>query len=169
MARVKSERQNTEREKGIRDAKRDYLNGIEPSIRSAASTYGIPYTTLQNRLRGRQPHQEAHQKQQLLTVEQERSIVRFCVALDDLGHPLKLPLVKQFASSLLTPSQRRNVGKHWLSRFLCRNPSLVTKFSQRLDRQRATASNPAILKDFYQKVQLHKCTSNFASLAVSDG
>ena len=61
--RAKSGKQNIEREKAIRDAKGDYLNGTEPSIRLAAPTYGIPYTTLQNRLRGRQLQKEARRRQ----------------------------------------------------------------------------------------------------------
>jgi hypothetical protein len=85
-------------------------------------------------------------------VEEEKAIVRFCETLDDLGHPLRGSLVKAFAMALLPSSRRRQLGKHWLSRFLNRNPALVSKFSQRLDRQRANANDPAILKDFFRKV-----------------
>ena len=46
MGRVKPQKSDSEREKSIHLAKKDYLAGIEPSIRSAASTYGLPYSTL---------------------------------------------------------------------------------------------------------------------------
>ena len=52
MGRVKSKTPDPDRENAIQKAKRGYLNGTYPSIRSAASAYGIPNTTLQGRLRG---------------------------------------------------------------------------------------------------------------------
>jgi len=152
MGRVNLRVPARERENNLQNARKDYINGVEPSIRSAASTYGVPYGTLRDRLQGAQSRVEAHQSEQILSVEEEKSIVRFCEALDDLGHPLKGKMVKAFAMALLPPARRRQLGKHWLTRFLNRNPSLTSKFSQRLDRQRANANNPAILKDFYRKV-----------------
>ena len=83
MRRVKPCRDDSENKKSIRLAKQDFFNGTEPSIRSAARTYSIPYTTLRDRLRGLQPHSEAHQDLQLLTVREEKAIVRFCETLDD--------------------------------------------------------------------------------------
>jgi hypothetical protein len=152
MGRVKPRVPARERENNLQNARNDYINGVEPSIRSAASTYGVPYATLRDRLQGVQSRVEAHQSEQILSVEEEESIVRFCEPLDDLGHPLKVKMVKVFAMSLLPPGRRRQLGKHWLIRFLNRNPSVTSKFSQRLDHQRTNADNPAILKDFYRKV-----------------
>jgi hypothetical protein len=132
--------------------KKNYLAGIEPSIRSAASTYGLPYSTLRDRLRGTQSASVAHHHEQLLTDQEEKSIVRFCNTLDDYGHPANMRILKGFAKSLLPLSKRREVGKHWATRFLNRHPELAARFSQRLDRQRANASDPAIIKVFFRKV-----------------
>ena len=88
MGRVKRREPATDRENDIREAKHAYLSGEVASIRAAASTYGIPFGTLRDRLRGTQPRSIAHENEQLLTPEEEKSIVRFCEALDDLGHPL---------------------------------------------------------------------------------
>lgn len=152
MGRVKPRQSECDREASIKQARDDYIHGREPSIRSAALTYGVPYGTLRGRLQGAQTRQEARIEQQVLTPQDEKAIVRFCKALDDLGHPLKLKMVKGFAMSLLHPKQRRELGKHWLTRFLNRHPELAAKFSQRLDRQRANANDPAILKDYFRKV-----------------
>jgi len=65
-------------------------------------TLGIPYGTLRDQSRGAQPRSAAHEKEQLLTVEEGKSIVRFCETLDDLGHPLQVKMVKAFAMSLLS-------------------------------------------------------------------
>ena len=136
----------TSAKKSIRLGKQDFINGIEPSIRSAARTYNIPFTTLRDRLRGQQHHFEALQ---LLCVREEEAIFRFCETLDDRGNPVTIKILKQFAQSLL-PGQQR-VGKDWTTRFLKRNPALAAKFSYRLDRQRINANNP-ILKDYLCKV-----------------
>jgi hypothetical protein len=152
MGKVKVCKAASEREMDLRDAQDAFLTGLEFSIRSAAKTYGVPYGTLPDRLQGAKPRSEAHRSEQLLSIEEEKSIVRFCETLDDLGHPLHGKLVKAYATSLLSPHRQRQLGKHWMTRFLNRNPSLVSMFSQRLDRQRANANDPAILKDFFRKV-----------------
>jgi hypothetical protein len=87
MGRVKT---NPDCENDILHARKYYLAGIEPSIRAAAATYGLPYTTLYDRLQGAQSRTEAHRPQQLLTEQEEKSIVRFCTALNDLGHPITM-------------------------------------------------------------------------------
>jgi len=145
-------RDASDRADDIREAKHAYRSGLEPSIHTAASTYGVPYGILQDRLRGAQPRSAAHEKEQLLTLEEEKSIFRFCETLDDLGHPLQEKMVKAFAMSLLPSHRRRQLGKHWMTLFLNRHPAVTAKFSQRPDRQRANANDPAILKDFFCKV-----------------
>jgi hypothetical protein len=94
----------------------------------------------------------AHHHQQLLTDQEEKSIVCFCNTLDDYGHPVNMQILKGFAKSLLPVSKCREVGKHWATRFLNCHPELAARFSQCLDRQRANASDPAIIKDFFGKV-----------------
>ena len=123
MGRVKPCRDDKEHEESIRLAKQDFISVIEPSIRSAARTYNIPYTTLRDRLHGLQTHTEAHRELQLLSVQEEKAIVSFCQTLDDWGHPVTIKILKQFAQSLL-PGQQR-VGKHWAGRFLKHNPALA--------------------------------------------
>ena len=125
MGRVKPCRDDKEHEKSIRLAKRDFTNGIEPSIRSAALTYNIPYTTLRARLHGRQTRTEANQGLQLFSVQEEKAIVRFCETLDDWGHPVTIKILKQFAQSLLHPGQQGAVENTGLSAFSSANPHLL--------------------------------------------
>ena len=104
MRRVKAA---SEREKNLKEARHGCITGLEPSIRSAAQTYGLPYRTMRDRLQGAKPRAETHNREQTLSIEDEKAIVRFCVALDGLGHPLRGSLVKAFAVSLLPPAQQR--------------------------------------------------------------
>ena len=145
MGRVTVRKAASERQKDLKKAEQDYIAGLEPSIRSAARTYGVPYGTLRGRLQGANPRADAHSQEQILSVEEEKAILRLCVTLDDWGHPLALQgSLKDFAMSLLPQARRRQLGNHWLTRFLNQNPAIVSKFSQRLDRQRANASDPVI-------------------------
>jgi len=73
------------------------------------------------------------------------------MVLCDLGH-LRIPIVKEFAATLLPVSERRELGIYWMDRFPKRNPELATRFNQQLYRQRASAGNVMILEDFFKKV-----------------
>ena len=89
-------------------------------------TYGVQYGTLRDRLQGVKPRTKAHNQEQVLSVEEKKAIVRFCVAFDDLGHPLRGSLVKAFAMSLLPPARKRQLTEDWLTHFLNRNPALAS-------------------------------------------
>lgn len=60
----------------------------------------IPNCTLQGRLRGAQPTQVEHQKQQLLTTSEGKAIVQSCIKLDNLGRPSKLSFVKCITTTI---------------------------------------------------------------------
>jgi len=135
----------THRENEIHKAKRAYHTGLEPSIRATASRYCVLFGTMHDRLRGTQPRSAAHEKEQLLILEQEKSIVRFCESLDALGHRLEAKLVKAFAMSLLPPHQRQQLGMHWMTRFFNCHHTITTKICQHLDLQRANANDISIL------------------------
>jgi len=111
MGRVKPRAPAHEHKHKLQNSREDDINEVEPSIRSAASTYRVPYWTMRDRLLGAQPRVEAHQYEQILSVEEEKSMVRFYEALDDVGHPLKVKRVMAFAMSLLPPGRQQQGGK----------------------------------------------------------
>jgi hypothetical protein len=63
MGRVK-ERQKNEHEESIQNAIIHYENAIQPSMKASAEKFGIPYSTLRDRLNGAQSYQESHRHQQ---------------------------------------------------------------------------------------------------------
>ena len=95
MGHVKPFRVSEEHVKFIRQTR--FINGIERSIRSAARTYNMLYPTLRARLHGRQTRTEANRGRKLLSVQEEKAIVCFCETLDDLGHPVTVKILGQFA------------------------------------------------------------------------
>lgn len=152
MGRVKPRESKEQREAKLRRAKQAYLNGEVPSIRQAASQFDVAYTTLLDRLKGAKPRQLAHAEEQLLSPAAEEVLVRYIKLCDEWGHPLKVKYVKAYATALLPKGSELKIGQHWITRFLNRHPEISSKFSQRLDRQRRNAENPAIIKDYFRKV-----------------
>ena len=75
MGKVIQRKAASERQKDLKKAEHDYIAGLEPSIRSAARTYGVPYGTLRGRLQGAKPRADAHSQEQILSVEEEKAIV----------------------------------------------------------------------------------------------
>ena len=74
----------------------------------------------------------------------EKALKEWVNTWDERGFPARLN--EEGASS---PAR---LGSSWLGRFLDRHPTYSTKFAVNLDRQRALASNPTLIKDFFQKL-----------------
>jgi len=151
MGRVQCRDTVVDIENEICEAKYVYHTGLESSIRAAASTYGVPYGFLPDRLWWAQPIGAENQNEQLLTPEEEKSIVTFCETLDDLGHQLQGKMIKAFVMSLVPSQQQQQLHKNWTSCFLNCHPASSIKYSQRLDGQGANANVPAIMKDFFSQ------------------
>jgi len=148
-----NERQPDSKEENIRKALIAYRDCDRLSIRATAEQYGIPYSTLRGRIAGVQDRVGGHRGMQVLTEFEENSMVRWCEKLDEWGHPPRLEVVKSMAQALLRRRvNTHTLGKHWLTRFLNRNPMLASKLSSCLDRQRARADDPRVIKDYFQKV-----------------
>ena len=71
------------------------------TIREASRTFGIPNTTLQERLKGAQPHSVAHISSQRLTVPGEAAIEKTARQMEIWGWPLTFKALESLASNLL--------------------------------------------------------------------
>ena len=152
MPRMKEGRKE-EVERWIQQAIQHYQSSDKPSLRWSAEKFGIAYSTLRGRLKGRQERGKGHQRRQVLSEYEEKSIVRWCERLDEWGDPARLAVVKGMAEALVARRVKdRALGKNWMTRFLRRHPGLAVKLGTRLDRQRALASDPVLLKDYFTKV-----------------
>ncbi|KKA22392.1 hypothetical protein T310_3598 [Rasamsonia emersonii CBS 393.64] len=90
-----------------------------PSIKETAHLFGVPYTTLQSRLKGRPARVNLRANSHKLTANEEEMLVKWILDLDKRGLPPQPPFVKNMANHLL--SQRGSqgpppqVGKNWVS------------------------------------------------------
>ena len=153
MPRIK-ERKLDEAEERLQAAIKHYQESEDPSIRCSAEKFAVAYSTLRVRLKGRQSRVMGHLGMQVLTEYEEGSLIRWCEGLDEWGHPARLAIVRSMAEAIVARRVNdRPLGKNWIVRFLNRHPHLAAELSTRLDRQRALASDPVVLKDYFTKVQ----------------
>lgn len=94
----------------------------------------------------------AYHHQQLLTAQEEKSVVCFCKTLDEDGHPVNLHILKEFAISRLPVFKCWEVGKNCTIYIPNCHPELAARFSHCLDCQRAHAHYSATMKHIVPKV-----------------
>ena len=156
MGRVKARQvKESTIESTIAKAIEEYKSGSKTSIRQAAESQGLAYSTLYGRLKGRLPRRKAHELDQTLGEAEERAIVRQIEDMDRRGFPMRVDHVREMGLRLLSEREGQSrekvyLGKHWVSRFLDRNPHLTSKFSTQVQKQRIVSSNPKILKQSFE-------------------
>ena len=82
-------------EDDIAQAIKDTTNG--KSLRLAAQEWGVPYTTLQNRIEGHENHSNVAESQQRLSRVQEDHLANWVLTQEALGVPLTYAQIKEFA------------------------------------------------------------------------
>ena len=147
--------QQNAREANIQAALKSYHRSDRPSIKGTTEQFGVPYSTLRGRIRGVQDRVTRHRAMLVLTVFEENFMTRWCEKLDHQGHPQWLKLVKFMAHALVRRRLKEHtLGRHWLTRFLNCNSTVALKLSSCIDRQRARAHDPKIIKNYFQNVSL---------------
>ena len=129
MGRVKPRVPDCDHKNNLQNTGKDYITPDELSICSAAYTYGIPYGTLYDWPQCAQPWVEAHESEQIPWVEEEKSIVMFCEALDNLDHSWNGKLLKELVMILLPSGRWWQFGKHCSTQVLNVYFCIALKFS----------------------------------------
>ena len=89
------------RENSIQCAIRDLNAGVYKSQRAAARAYGLPRTTLRDRVNGATSRAIAHQNEQRLTPEQEQFLVDWILEEDARGYPPPHARAREMAHQIL--------------------------------------------------------------------
>ena len=150
---LRNKKHNEDKEARIKKAIHAVKVGDFPSLRRTAEAYDIPLTTLRRRLGGGVSCALAHESQQLLTVAEEKAVVRWIYRLEEFGFPPRTQHVKEAVSLLKESTWTEGVGKNWITRFLNRHPDLVSKFSSQFDKKRLKMSNPEVVNSHFSKVR----------------
>ena len=122
------------REFAISQALSDLSAGIYTSRRAAARAYGVPKSTLRNRLGGATNSTLSHQHQQRLTPLQEDFLVDWILDEDTRACPLSHARVREMANRILRMNgDTQLVGKLWLSHFVRRQPRIASIVGRKLE------------------------------------
>lgn len=96
------------------------------SLRGVAHEFGIPRSTLRNRLDGHRPRSVAFERLQILSRSQEVRLCQWVSAQVDLGVPPTQVQIQEFACRILkAQGDSRVVGKNWINRFMARHSIVV--------------------------------------------
>src|SRR5512146_2160390 len=124
------------------------------SIRRAATQWGVPFSTLRNRIKsGHRPKGEYEALAlQKLSPTQEDHLAKWILAQEALGVPVSHSQIRLFADRVLQASgSQERVGKHWYSKFVRRNPSVKTKRVKRVDVKRLEGATTEAIRAFFQR------------------
>ena len=107
------------RENMIHHAIDDVKTGVLPSQNAAADAYGLPRSTLQERIKGRKNARESHAHQQRLAPEQEEFLVEWILEEDQRGYPPSHSRAREMAARVLRMNgDTKPIGKKWLRKFM---------------------------------------------------
>ena len=122
----------------------------QKSMRKVAKQYGIPKSSLHDRVNGKMTRKEEHQRRQKLSPQEELEIVNWLHRLQAWGWPSRIDQVREMAAELLKKKgDTQNLGIHWGQKFLGRHQQLKKAFVPSLDKKRATAEDSQILDQWF--------------------
>jgi hypothetical protein len=106
-----------------------------------ADSSGVALTTLYNRHHGRPSKEDVAQRQQYLSVEEEKALVLFLLLMSSFGQPVRIKYIPTLAFSIArrrSPASRPNKspGKNWAQAFGKRHPELRAKRVRSIDWKR---------------------------------
>jgi len=130
-----------DREYAIKQAMEEIGQGL--SCRAAAQKWGIPRSTLRNRISGTQNRFAGHEAQMKLSPEQENVVASWVIDEEASGRPPTRRKVSNFAGGILNSNGDGGfIGKRWIDGFLQRHPGVITKMAYHLESPEAHITSP---------------------------
>jgi hypothetical protein len=129
--------------------------GSFTSIKGAARSYDIPYTTLYDRIHNRPARRDVRPPNCKLTATEELTLVQWILSMDQRGLAPRPDSVWQMANLLLekrsnsnsNPNPKSLVGQRWVINFVRRHQALQTRYNCKYDYQRAKCEDPQVIRD----------------------
>lgn len=129
------------------------------SIRALAAKHNIAYSTLLDRVNGKQSIQAFNATKQRLTTAEEEILVKLISVFSNQGIPFQHATIAEHANRIIQARTDENeqfepVGTRWVFNFLVRHRQVLkTYWSKGLDTKRAQALNPTAVKDWFNIVR----------------
>jgi len=135
-------------------------DGTFVHVRQAARATGTTRSTIHRHLNGGLSKREAQQSRQQLSPDEEHALAKWVQRLSSTGHTVHHPFLRELAEEIRKPRvtvddmvvdpSRRKLGKHWVSRFLARNPILQSKVAKNIEAARKEVTQ-AQLENWFQE------------------
>lgn len=133
------------------------VSSKQMTVSAASKQFGVPRKTLDDRVKGHVQHGSKPGIGTVLSPEEENSLTEYLLYMAKCGFPLTRTMVKAFAWAI---AKRAGKGDrfnadygptdHWWQLFKNRHPILTLRKSDNLERSRAEAFNPEIVKEYFQ-------------------
>ena len=105
------------------------------SRRAAAKLYGVPESTIYDRMNGRPVAQEYQPVAQNLMEIEEEVVVQYILNLDSRGFPPSIDSMRVMADHILASRNTQRIGKQWPYHFIQWREELRMRFSHAYDFQ----------------------------------
>ena len=123
-------------------------------VQRAAEQYGVPKSTLHDRVSGKVALNARSGRKRLLTDEEEASLVEFLVGCASIGYAKSrrdvLAIGQQIAR---THDPHVEVSKGWWDSFRKRHPKIMLRHSEPLSYARASANNPEVIGKYFDLLE----------------
>ena len=136
------------------------------SIRMAAEQYGVPKSTLHDKVAGKAPMNTKSGSKTYLTDEEEASLVEFLIGCASVGYAKSRREVLAIAQKIANahnPGADIELTKGWWDRFRRRHPEVSLRQAEPLSYARAAANNPAVFEKYFHLLQDTIETNGLAS------
>lgn len=125
------------------------------SLRKASLEWGVPRSTLQSRNTTTQSRQDGASHLQRLPTVVENRLTNWILNQEALGYGVTHAQIRVFGERLLAlQGDHKPLGKHWIARFLARNPVLKTKRQIYVDSIRVNCARSEVIKPWFQKLDI---------------
>ena len=151
--RSQNSRKSTEQEGRIQFAIQAYQNKEILSIKEAARRFEVPYTTLQNRCKGKIFRPESRANNYKLTTNEEESLLQWILSMDTRGSAPRPSMVRDMANILLAERGSQTVGINWVYNYTKRHDELKSRYSRRYNYQRAKCEDPRVIQPWFDLVR----------------
>jgi hypothetical protein len=128
-------------------------SGAVDSVLAAAKMYSVPRSTLRRRYQGMPSREDYTPKNSSLTLVEEGVILDNILKLDSQGLSPTIDVVRSMADSMCKAKGKPNVGRHWPTRFIQRNPSIIVKSGRTYECQRKLCETPAVIQAWFELVK----------------
>lgn len=134
-------------------------------IREAGRHFGVPHSTLINKVKGRVPEVRKMGRDTYFTSHEENLLVKYIIASAKKGIPIKIKTLLETVKKILdddkrvTPFKNNRPGKKWVTLFCNRHPEITERKAEGISTARATVSENDI-KTWHQSLKEYLAEEN---------